>query len=535
MADIKKWAFPNGQEGLLSGPIALGPGEVDPDAVRRNFEARMQEADEAGETMEALAEALEPQRERARQDQARASQAEEERAKDAPFKVLMRELNEMFAVHDDELGEGRSELEMTLYKIDKVNGAEKTSVCHKERRSPEEAVQQGVPDLEGIAMEYAKETGQFGAYAWKIRGWLKGETVKQTTMRLHIAPPMGYVPPKPQAEPEPKKDPMDEMGRTFAMIRTMRESLGIGGESTGSKAGELAASAMARLEADREHRKEIYDMTERHRRELEDIRKAEYERGFKDGERDTTHKLERKIWELEHDNTPETGATWVQDLTGALGGPQAVQSLVGGIVGALQSRPKTAPPQPRPLRPMPPRMPQPIAPPVQVNPTPSTIEPTRAQVHEALTQLAEARELLEGAMEDAAFATEYGELLPAIQRMEAEGLQDGPLAEWWSRYEPTIQQISALIEALSDREEEDPAEEPMDAEALKALLLQRLEEGRSAAEIMDEFRATVPDATRKEWAGMLKWAPMEIALAFLGIPEHLKTRAAEVVQAFKAD
>lgn len=537
----------------MSGPLAPGVGEVDEAAVRRDFEQRMAEAEDAGEDMSALAEALAPQIEANRKVRETAEALEQERAKDAPFLTYLRELSELAGLEDP--GEGRSELEMTLCTVEKVNGGERVTICHKERRSPEEALAEGMPDFEGIAMQYARDTGRFGAYAWKLRGWLKGEPVKQTTIRLHIAPPPGYQAPKPPIEPEPRKDPMDELTKTIALMGTLRQAVGGGSEGGSAQ----AAAAMAKLEAAESHRRELREIEDRHKKELKDTEREAFERGKAEGIRDAKAETERKIWELERDLERVEDATapapdMIDKVVNAIGGPQALQGIVGAVLQAA-NKPKPGPRPPARLvqRPAQTRPATLVPPPAVVNPAQEAApEPANGQTLMPLPEreeptpeeVAEAVELLEdgaAAIRESPDAQrpDMGDLLAVLDNFAQQGrtVRGSEVAQWWAAlHTPTIPHESGkritwleLCEILAPEEEE-----PMDLEGLKSLLVQRLEEGRSVEAILAEFQEVVPEETRAEWRGLLVWMPMDVATAFLKVPPHLKARAAEVLGSFKA-
>ena len=546
---VKEWAFPRGEESLLSGPVAPGVGELDESAVRRDFDLRMAEAEAAGEDMAALAEAMEPQREAQRRDRETAAAAEEDRIKDAPFRVYLRELTELWTSGEGDTTPGRSELELILCRIEKVRGQERSVICHKESRSPEEAMNEGVPDLEGIAMDYAREVGVFGSYAWKLRGWLKGEPVKQTTIRLNLAQPPGYVAPKPQVEPvpEPKRDPMDELSKTIALMGTLRQALG--GNSEGGSAQSVAlGNALAKLEASEQFRRELREIEDRHKRELKEIEKEAYERGKADGIRDAKAESERRIWELERDLERAEDATapapdMIDKVVNAIGGPQALQGIVGAVLQAA-NRPKVTPKAgPRPVAPKAPLIPptaqlNPAPEPVNVqplHPAPELEEPTPAEVADAQALLEDGAAALRESPEAA--RPDVGDLITVLEDFAAQGRTvSGPqVARWWAAlHTPTIPHESGkrinwleLCEILAPEEEES-----MDIEGLKRLLVQRLEEGIPASAILEEVKAVVPEGTREDWRRLMRWMPMEAVTGFLKVPEHLEGQAQEVLKGF---
>ena len=536
----------------MSGPLAPGVGELDEASAREAVAARMAEAEGAAEDMADLAEALAPQLEASRKDRKVQEAAELERAKDAPFLAYLRELSEL-AGQQSEPGEGRSELELILCTVEKVNGSERMTICHKERRSPDEALAEGMPDLEGIAMDYARESGRFGAYAWKLRGWLKGEPVKQTTIRLHLAQPPGYVAPKPPVEPlpEPRRDPTDELSKTIALMGTLRQALG--GNTEGGSAQSVAlGNALAKLEASEQFRRELREIEDRHKRELKETEKEAYERGKADGIRDAKAESERRIWELERDLERAEEATapapdMIDKVVNAIGGPEALQGIVGAVLQAA-NRPKVAPRHvPRPVAPKVSTPPAPVPPPVQANPTPEAPkvvpltpapdleEPTPEDVAEAVALLEDGAAALRESPE--ATRPDVGDLITVLEDFATQGrtVSGSQVARWWGAlHTPTIPHESGkrinwleLCEILAPEEEE-----PMDIEGLKRLLVQRLEEGIPAEAILEEVKAVVPEDTREDWRRLMKWMPMEAVTGFLRVPEHLESRAREVLEAF---
>jgi len=363
---LKATVFPRGEGGLLApGPVAPGPGEVP--AARSTAE---DEAREAGEDMEALGKALTPQMAvdvAARTARAEARGAvqgilaeERQRQEDEavkrkdrlrPFFGFMESLRNLAAVGPGGEGpEGRTELVLKLYRLE-TNGGPKPSKVFQTQvaLSQEEALGLGDPDFEGRTMEWALQQGQFGRFEWRLLGWADGESILDTSYNVTVEQPANYVPPvRPAvaAEPEAKPDPMGQLKETLALLGMMRDSMGLKGggglDATQLEIVKAAAGSQARLEAATEHRHELRELEDRHRKELEDVERKGYERGKAEGDR--TLEAERLRWDLQKAQEAPEGPSFVQEVTAVLGGPQRVQSLVGGILAAVnQPRPAPAP------------------------------------------------------------------------------------------------------------------------------------------------------------------------------------------------
>lgn len=553
MSKVEEYAYPRGkaafQGGLMGeGPIAPGPGEVqtgpwDPEA----------DAAEAGEAMAGIAESLAPQIERAERTAKREKEREDKRQAEAPFRAWLRELSEILSGrNEDEDDEGRNEIEFILMRVERNGSSEKSSVVDKFCRTPQEAVSEGLPDLEGMVMEYAKQRNAFGSYAWKIRAWLGGELVKQTTCRVNVVEPPNYRPP---ILPEPKADPMAEITKTLALVKTMREAMGMSGGAP--QADSQSAALLARLEAMEKHRAEMRDLEERWERKAKEREEAALKRGREEGEKDAAMRFERRIWELERDleraeeANPKTDT--VDKIVSMVGGPQAVQGIVGTILSAAnkpaparpmpaQARPMPRP-APRPMQPQPQALPAPVAAPAPVtapvaaNPAPLP-EPSPEEVAEALETIQAALEAVQASPE--AQNPDMAQVAQGFAQCLTEGHQakGQDLASWWAWINtpnlPTAdgRKITTLDLAamLADETEEG---EDMTTEELKALLVQRLQEGKTTPEILKELEELVSDSTRAEWRRMMSFMPMIGILGFLGIPEELRPRCSEVLEAFQ--
>lgn len=540
--DVKAWAYPAGSlpiagEGLLdpSGPIALGAGELG--ETPEWSESWRDEAEEAAEAMSATAAALQPQIDRENEAKREAQARAETKAQDAPYRAYLRELAEIMSasmLSPEEESQGRTEVEFMLYKVDRIDGKDRMTLCHKERRNPEEAMDEGMPDLEGLALVYAQEKGVFGKYAWRVRAWNRGECIKQNHFSLNLAEPPGYVAPEKPAE---RKDPMDEVKNALTLVRTFREALGSGGNE-GQSAGLLA-----KIEAMEVHRREIRDLEDRHERKLKEAIQDAYERGKTDGEKDASLRLERQIWELERDleraenANPNAKTDVIDKIVGLVGGPSAVAGLIGAVANAAAA-PKA--PNARETRTPPPYQgPRPALRPVAtVQPLqPSLALPSYPQVTEALEALGQAMEVLRASPES---NEQIDALLKGFDQQIQEGIQaQGPaLAQWWANINhplfPTEDGSKKTWLDLARQLEATEEDKPMNIEDLKILLVQRLEEGKAPSEILEELNETVPAELREEWKGYLKWVPAFGALGFLGIPEEHAERGTELLELFKA-
>lgn len=515
-------------------------------------------AGEAAADMAAIAEALQPQMERERERQERereeSAQRAAQREKEAPFRAWLRELSEILATHPGEEVEGRTEIEFSLYRIEKTGGTDGYNMLQKITRTPREAMAEGMPDLEGLTLKTARESGLFGAFMWKIRAWIDGELVKQTTARISIAEQPGF------AKPE-RKNPMEELNQALSLVKTVREAFGDGRESRGGDT--QSATLLGRLEAMETYRRELREVEERAEKKLRDETKEAFERGKREGEREARAEMERKIWSLERELELErlgTGAApdMVEKVVGLLGGPDSVKGLVGGLVAAA-SRPnarevRPAPParfpQPRPLpRPGSPAGPQLMTAPVPA-PAPSMAhmaaikaeEPTPERLAESLALLGEAAAVLESSSQSG--REDIQALAQGFQRLRLEGATaSGPgVAVYWAKANQAVFPVEngqaltwlELAERLLDEDETEDGEDEMDTDEMKELLLQRLKEGKSTDEILAELQAVVPEPTRNAWKGLLCWMPTAGALGFLGIPAPLHDRGAAVLEAFKA-
>ncbi|HWQ11082.1 MAG TPA: hypothetical protein VN436_18305, partial [Holophaga sp.] len=301
-----------------------------------------------------------------------------------PFFGFMESLRNLAAVGPGGEGpEGRTELVLKLYRLE-TNGGPKPSKVFQTQvaLSQEEALGLGDPDFEGRTMEWALQQGQFGRFEWRLLGWADGESILDTSYNVTVEQPANYVSPVRPAvvpEPEAKPDPMGQLKETLGLLGMMRESLGLKGggglDATQLEIVKAAAGSQARLEAATEHRRELRELEDRHRNELEAAERKGYERGKAEGDR--TLEAERLRWDLQKAQEAPEGPSFVQEVAGVLGGPQQVQNLLNGVMTFLN--------RPNSLASVPPRNPiqrpsggvvKPLQSPVGVIPEAPTQVPT---------------------------------------------------------------------------------------------------------------------------------------------------------------
>lgn len=478
----------------------------------------------------------------------------EQRADSAYFRVWLREMQEGLNPEESEDQTGRNALELILQRVEKVNGKEALTMVDKITMSPEEARKQGAPDLEGLTFEAAKASGWFGTYRWAIRGWLKGERIFDTSLRIRTVEPPGYAPPATKTEaptPKPEKAPMEQITETLTMMKAIREALGGAPGDGGATGSAQAAAALARLEADREHRQELRGLEDRHRQELEREKQAAFERGKAEGKRDSDSEYQRRIWELEREVERAQDAAeaagpvpdMVDKVIGAIGGPGAVQGIVSGLLSAMAkpkaeprrpiAQPRPAPVAPRPVQVIQAQPAQPLAvtqaAPVAVNPAPTMPEPAEAERLEAVELLEDAAEEIQA---DHVSSEDQRALAELMRAHAAAGRGAGPFGEWWAQMNAGTfaDGEGGHLSWLELAEKITEEEEPMDP---KTLLLTRLEEGATAAAILEEMRQTIDPAEVEKWRGMVKFIPDAAVFGFLGIEERHHATAAEVLAGIK--
>lgn len=169
-------------------------------------------------------------------------------------------------------------------------------------------------------------------------------------------------------------------------------------------------------------------------------------------------------------------------------------------------------------------------------------EPHPERLAESLALLGEAAAILESSSQSG--REDIQALAKGFRQLRSEGaLASGPaVAAWWAKANQAVFPVEngqalnwlELAERLLDEDETEDGEDEMDTDEMKELLLQRLKEGKTTAEILAELQTVVPEATRNAWKGLLCWMPTAGALGFLGIPAPLHDRGAAVLEAFKA-
>lgn len=376
---------------------------------------------------------------------------------------------------------------------------------------------------------WALRQGQFGRFEWRLLGWVDGENILDTSYTVTVEAPAGYQPQGP-LEPEPKADPMEQIKATLSLVNTMREAFGMKSQG-GLDAAQVeiiksAAASQARLEASEAHRRELRELEDRHRRELEAAEERGYRRGLEEGKREL--ETEKLRWELSRAKEAPEGPSFLQEVAGMLGGPEAVQGLVGGIVTALNRPESPGGAGPR-------RMPPPIQRKAQRQPppvlNPAHQEPTRQQWRDAMDAveraLASLKLLTESQVDmDAETREKVETLRRALERYRAQGEAPGSLAMWWASWPQVKTYVDHVLE-------EDEGEESMDLEGLRALLLRRLEEGATDDAILAELSQQVPQEAIRQWRGMIRLLPASTVAGMIGRGTH-QERLTALLEAFKA-
>ena len=169
---------------------------------------------------------------------------------------------------------------------------------------------------------------------------------------------------------------------------------------------------------------------------------------------------------------------------------------------------------------------RPLARPTAPNPSPSALpEPSRAEHLDAMADLEAVLAYLEDGQREEGPDAQAAALEEALAKVQEVGRADGPLAVWWqdwkARWAPVVAQILEHLDAQEEQDEPDaPVEAPMDMDGLKALLLQRLDEGHDDGAILAELVELVPAETLAEWRKFLKPMPLGMAAAYLGGGQH---------------
>jgi len=478
--------------------------------------------------------------------QTKTQQQEEDRQRLAPFHAYLESLRDLTA---EDQAEARTELRLTLNRLQPNGGVKPTRIFCEETILDQAGVQElGDPAFETRTMNYAERSGRFGKYEWRMKGWAAGELTLDTTTTVTVEPPPGYVAPiNPVIEDSPKEDPMEKFNGTLDMVSRVAALFGgnKGGmdpiemkklEALSYEQGQRAGKMEGQLEADREHRRELDDLRERHRRELEDAERRGMDRGRIEGAREVRDELTPKLWRLEHAaGEPETSV--IGELVSHLGGPDAFQGLVGAVVANL-NKPKAATPPPHRQPPPAARQPSPQAPPPPVASNPSG-EPTRAEHLEAMGLVEEAAAILEEqipheAPEDAAKLTQLQELL---EHFHAAGLREGPLAPWWAawcqHWKPNVERI---IQAAEEHAGQAPASEDpdMNLEGLRKELMEALDQGKTDVEILEGLKSTVSVETRAAWLASMGTLPLGFVAGAIGQGKH-HDRLLTLLEAFKGE
>jgi hypothetical protein len=488
-------------EGLLRGP-SFNPEEANMEAIRRYAEEGA-----------ALPEDRWADHHIGTPSQARPQPQAAPTIPPSPFAGFLLELQGLVDEGGLEGEEGRTELELSLYYLDRISGQEKAKLCTKHRLSPDQCVRHGMPDLEGLALDYATMAGPWGDYRWNIKGWIKGDQVLSTSAKISLLQPAEWKPSvkeEPAAVP-PAPTPFDSLKETLALGRLMRESLGLsGGEgasATTIKTAEMAAEMRARFEMEQAHGRSLREVQESHAREIRALQ--ELLQKERDTARERITALEAQLREKEY----ELRSVPVSEEMGPLGlfiqklDPNAVNGMLGAIAGKLMQSGTKAPAKP-------PARTKAATPPVATLAAP--LEPTRAQVVQAVNLL-----------RDAAQLAEHPDISERMEAFAKEGMAEGSLASWWVRVtspaDPTQPQGPSWLDFaahLATQDDTPEEEEPMDFDALKTQLIQRLNEGATDEEILSEIEELFSPSQVDQARSMLRMAPAAMLGGMLGAPQH---------------
>lgn len=444
----------------------------------------------------------------------------------SPFEEMLNAYREIEGGSD-----GRTELIMRLYFEDKSQGQRKLIFCEEATLSAEDAQAEGDLGLERRTQAYADASGYFGAYEWRLKGWVQGRQAYDLTKRINVMPAPGYVAPEKPVGPlrmeEPKPapvNPLNQLTELFGVTKQLREAMGIGAQESGGKMDALqvsliqqGAASAARWEASEAHRREMDELRERHRHALEEAEKKGFDRGKAEAERDLRHEYDRRIWDLEHQVKPEAEPSIVSEVVGALGGPTGVSSLVGAVLSNLNApKPQALRPPPRPVALNP--APQAVAPPAAPQPLPQAQEPTRAQLVEALDKLGYTLSLLDDQAEVHPGDAAVLDLQSKLGAYRASGMAEGSLATWWAEWPKAEPICDQLIQGLEAQDEpETDQEEPMD---FKTRLVQRLTEGATNDAILQELQATATPEEMEQLKALAQNLPVPLMAGLLGASQH---------------
>jgi hypothetical protein len=465
--------------------------------------------------------------------------------------------------------EAEATLSLKLHRIERAGGFDKKTftgiaVLLRGEEIPQELM------LEERTQEHAEASGRFGTYLWSITAKLGADVILDTTRTVTVEAPTNYRPPLAHAAtaatqpPDPKVEARESLG-------LVKELVGVAAALGGGARGGLTHADLeaARVNAYREGKeagevKGKLDAQEAAQRILrEEVERAEargYERGKVDGRREAEDSWRDREKELEAAAGGEGPGT-VERVVGMLGGPGVVSGLITALTQGLLSSKQPAAPQPRILSPAPPvrppaqlvpqtagPAPMPPAPvqapaaPVQAPAVPPAAgEPTRAQYVEAVGTVQHLLNLLDEAAE---LRPDQSQALQPARKVAEDtldrGLAEGSLAEWWTAWQGGLgAQLETLIQALEQElgrigDGPETAEDPVNVDTMKAILLDRLEGGVSPEAIMAELGETVPASTLAEWRRALALFPDGAALRFLGIPDRHAEAARQVLATFKA-
>lgn len=445
---------------------------------------------------------------------------------------------------------GRTEVVLKLFRLVENGGPKATQSFQTQiTYGAEEALSLGDPDFEGRTMGWARQTGRFGKYQWRILGWADGENTLDTTYTVNVEQPEGYSPPmvpraaEPDPMPAPPVDPMAKVREGLSFIEEVKKV--IGGGNSGNEAASVARMAGemdGRRKAEEEHRAVLRELETRHREALEGAERTAYKRGYEEGDRKARWELEDQIRELKWKMREDQGPDMLDKLVSFAGGPEGVSNLVSAVVGALNRKPAAAPQPPKPQGPLsaprPGMTPAPIAPfvpPIAPIAPPAPVaqlsEPTRAEHLEAMEDLAEALALLEEyEQQNPGQNPSIPQALDLLRQIQAQGQADGPLGAWWQGW---TGQWGRMVEQILNTAESPEGEGGMDLDGFKKLLVQRLDEGAEDDAILAEARGRLAPEQLAEWRPLLAALPRPFLGLLLGAPRH-QDRLPALVEAFVA-
>lgn len=540
--ELEGKVYPKGRE-------ALNPGE-DPEGFILTEEERATLYREQGR-QEALQAAQDTARAEARSaaKQGLTEVLEGRKSQINAFKSFLGSLEDLVQGTDTETApEGRTEVVLKLHRVMDNGGPRPVMAFQKQWIfDAPEALKLGDPDFEGRTMAWAKETGRFGKFQWRIMGWAAGENTLDTTYAVTVEEPEGYKPPAVPRLPEPDPtpalpvDPLEGLRSGLGIVAEVQKVLGMGGtkgNGDAEKVARMAGEMEGRRAAEEEHRRRVQELEDRHRKALAEGEAAAYKRGQEDGDRKARWELEDQLRDLRWKMRQEDGPDMLDKIVSFAGGPEGVSSLLGAVVGALNrgNAAKATPgkPAPRPaiqaaskpeLQPAPQPAPKVAAPRAE--------EPSRAEHLQAMSDLAEALAVLEAFEEQQPGQNpKIPEAIALLNEVEEAGRMEGSLAGWWKawreRFAPMVAHILASAEEPGEQPQEDGPVQDMNQ--LKALLIRRLDEGAETDAIIAEARAVLTPEQQAEWLPMLKAMPRIFLGRLLGVPHH-QARLAALVEA----